>query len=230
MGSVAIRTARRHRVTASGRLPVQAFRVLLLFVSVTRTALNGLRLLGMWELLSTQIAVTTRAFERRMGRGPQGSLVERGRNPRLPLAGATARFVAADARLAPRQRFGLLSPQARWGQEHNCRGANNDERTTKSAEGHLLKGSPHYPRVCEPVGAGCRTGYNPQNDASVLGAHDRPSWHGRLARGSSWPRWPCHEVAPGSAVPFITERCHSAATRDRGRFLPAPSRTPPEAR
>jgi hypothetical protein len=52
--------------------------------------------------------MTVGALQGGVGRGPQSSLVERGWNIGLALARASAGIVAIQARLASRQRLGLL--------------------------------------------------------------------------------------------------------------------------
>src|SRR5208337_3734401 len=137
VSSVTIRATRGQRVTASRRLPVQAFRKLLCFIGVARAAVNRLELFGMGKLLSSQVSVATRALEGSVRRSAQGSRVERGRHSRLPLSGAGPGFVATHARLASRQRLGLLGLQGHSKKDSSeASGANSDQKTLLPFETH----------------------------------------------------------------------------------------------
>ena len=92
-----------------GRSPVEAFHILLLFISVANSAVHCGKLGGVGKFFyALQIAVTIGALQCGVGRGPQSSLIEGGWDSRLALARAAAGFVAAQAHLASRQRLGLL--------------------------------------------------------------------------------------------------------------------------
>ena len=107
--TVTVLATRRQSVTAFGRPPVQAFRILLFLIGVARAAINRRELGGMGKIFSAfQIAVTVGAFERGVGRGSQSSLVEWRWDIRLALAGAAPGIVAIKTRFASRQRLGLL--------------------------------------------------------------------------------------------------------------------------
>jgi hypothetical protein len=108
VSSVTIRAARGQRVTTLRRIPVQARRILLLFVGMTGAALNRFQLLGMGKLFCGQLGVATGAFKLGVGRRPQRGLVKGRRHPRLPLAYAAPCLVAIQAGFTPRQGLGLL--------------------------------------------------------------------------------------------------------------------------
>jgi hypothetical protein len=143
VSSVTIRAARGQRVTASRRLPVQAFRMLLCFIGVARAAVNRLELFGMGKLLSSQISVATGALEYSVRRGPEGSLVEGGWHSRLPLACPRAGFVATHARLTSRQGLGLLGVQGH-SREHSSEGssADSDQETLMASATRTIRPSP----------------------------------------------------------------------------------------
>jgi hypothetical protein len=142
VSSVTIRAARGQRVTASRRLPVQAFGMLLCFIGVARAAVNRLELFGMGKLLSSQLSVATGALECSVRRGPQGSLVEGGWHSRLPLACAGAGCVATHARLASRQVLRLLGLQGHSKEDRSeASSADNDQKTLLPSETHTI-----YPR------------------------------------------------------------------------------------
>jgi hypothetical protein len=110
VGTVTVLATRGQWVTAFGRSPVQAFHILLFFIRMARAAVDRGELGGVGKILfALQITVTIGALQRGVGRSPQSSLVEGGWHSRLALARAATGFVAIQARLASRQRLGLLS-------------------------------------------------------------------------------------------------------------------------
>ena len=143
MSSVTICAPRGQRVTASRRLPVQAFRMLPFFIGVARAAVNRLELFGMGKLLSSQIGVATCALECSVRRGPQASLVEGGWHSRLPLTCAGAGSVATHAWRASRQGLGLLGLQGHSKEDSSeGSGADSDQKTLLPSETHTICPSP----------------------------------------------------------------------------------------
>jgi hypothetical protein len=113
--------------------------MLLCFIGVARAAVNRLELFGMGEFFFvSQIAVTVGALQCSVRRGPQASLVKGGWCSRLPLAGAGAGFVAIHARLASRQRLGLLGLQGHSKEDSEASGANGDQKMLLPSEAHTI--------------------------------------------------------------------------------------------
>jgi hypothetical protein len=87
-------------------------RILLFFISVASAAVDRGELCGVGKFFfAGQFAVTIGALQCGVGRGPESGLVEGGWDSRLALTSAAAGFVATQARLASRQRLGLLGMQ-----------------------------------------------------------------------------------------------------------------------
>jgi hypothetical protein len=123
--------------------------MLLCFISVAGATVNRVESFGMGKLLSSQISVATCALECGVRRGPQRSRIEGGRDSRLPLSGAGPGFVATQARLASRQRLGLLGAQGHSKKESNeARRAESDQKALCSFTGHTICPG-HRPIVVE---------------------------------------------------------------------------------
>jgi hypothetical protein len=78
---------------------------------VARTAVDGLQLLQMGDLLPGQITVASLALQIRVRGGAQRGRVEGRGDPWLPPARAATRFVANGAFLGAREGLGLLSAE-----------------------------------------------------------------------------------------------------------------------
>jgi len=127
---MAVRAAGGQRVASARRLPVQAFRVLLLFIRVARAAVHRLEFLGMREFFPGELSVAARTLQRGVRRSAQGGLIERRGQSRLALARAAAGFVATKTRLGARKRFGLLSAQGHSQKNSSqARPAESDQKT-----------------------------------------------------------------------------------------------------
>ena len=139
MSSVTVRATRGQRLAALHRPPVQAFAILLLFIGVAGAAVKRLQLLWMGELFCIHVTVATGALHCGVGRGPQGGRVEGGWHSRLARAGAGTGIVATQARLAPRQRFGLLGAEGQSKEDNKeaCR-AEISPMAFSSSENHTF--------------------------------------------------------------------------------------------
>jgi hypothetical protein len=113
--------------------------MLLCFIVVARAAVNRLEPFGMGKFLSSQIAVATSALNRSVRRGAQGGSIEGGRHSRLPLASARSGFVASQARLASRQRLGLLGAEGQSKEDSKeAHRAENDKKTLCASAGQTI--------------------------------------------------------------------------------------------